>query len=336
MLISNGEALVRISPENTGGLTSPSMMSFLKRLDATIAAVQVIEPAAQPRALRSAMVEAALNPQNQTLRYCTDDSLAQFLLHAARTGLRIGAELAPVVGRDDAGNVVVIPVEGVRGIVRLLRESGAVREVMSGTVYEVDSFRTGEDGRIQHSPAFKRDRGAVVAYYATARLAAYEWISRVVTPTELDELRAASTQPGHIAWVSYRNRMGEVQALRALGALIPCGPFSRTPEPEAQPTRPMAGLPEDPYGECVEVVTSAVANSESDDADPAHDVRMPDNPQFGDYAARPLRECPTSLILSLYRFIGQRAALQVQYAVVFQAMAVVLHLRGRQQKRAAR
>lgn len=321
------------------GLSHPQMVAFRERLDQTLRDVATIELRTRPDVIRSELMEAALDGNNPRLVECTDDSLAQFVLHAARTRLKIGSELQPVVGADASGNVVLVPVEGVKGIIRLLRETGGARDIGSGTVYEADTFTSSVDEsgarRFVHEPNFSvRDRGRVTCYFAIAQLPKYEWASKVLTPAELEALRLASPWPDHPCWLHYPHRMGEVHALRALGALIPEGPATpRSPEPPAARPHAMPGLPADPYASADSANLGETTYTVVDEPMPiniAHAARLPEGvPTHG---RKSLRETPSSVLRRFVQWAEKQPARMQLHARLLLAIHVVLNWR---QERAA-
>ncbi len=329
------------------GITSPEFLAFRRRIEALLPTVLELAPRAHPDMLRTPLITAAL--QDRQLLDATDDSLSAFLLYAAHTGLTIGKELQPVIDRDErTGAVLLVPVEGISGLTRLMKEAGA-RTVSSGTVYAADLFRCNVGGGMRdfvHEPNIAvRDRGPVIAFYALVDLPKHDWVAKVLTVREVQELQAASPNGNHRAWTSYFNRMGEISALRALAPLVEQG--HRNPamrgwsQPEApEPTRPIQGLPDDPYD-----IPQRTAAPAADVVDADYEIVSDHEPSFKSvqdaageklpgrgvhfegWGGQPIGRCPDGILRGVLRWIALELSRATTYARLHAAITLLLQAR---------
>lgn len=323
-----------------GGLTSPRMQRFIARLDAVLPAVQSVVAHAHVPTLRTLMITAAL--KTPAIAMASDDSLSQFLMHAAHTCLSIGKELLPAVDIDhQTGETILVPIESAAGLVRLLKEAGA-RQVQSATVHKHDEFvEKFADGvrEFRFDPnRHVRDRGPVIAYFCHVTLPQDQWKAQVITPAQLDQLRQASKNPHHISWTSYRDRCGECAAIRAVAALLPQGALDPrrvgwTQPPIYEPSKPLGVQPDDPYAapesRPTEPADFRVVDAE---AEFAHRVKLPgDATTFDGHGGKRLEMCPSAVLLRVRKWIALNDDRATRFANLNAAINHVLNARAARQ-----
>lgn len=166
----------------------PTIASYISTLQPEIARALPKHLDAD-RVARLALTAVRRDPN---LARCAPESFAGALLTAASLGLEIGngeAYLVPY-GRE----CTFIP--GYQGIVKLYWQHPLAEHIDAQTVYEHDDFdyAYGLDPYLRHKPAHG-DRGAVVYYYAVAKLKSGARAFVVLTPDEVKELRGGKVGP---------------------------------------------------------------------------------------------------------------------------------------------
>lgn len=184
------------------------------------------------------MIRVALTVVNQSdkLKACKPESLLGALMTCTQIGLEPGPQ----------GHVYFVPygrdvtfILGYQGMIELARRSGLLLSIAAHTVYqaEVDagqfSVEYGTVNRLVHKPIIFGERGAPVAYYATARIKspasdATEDVFVVLTRHEVDQFRARSaTQKAEKAsgpWLTDYEAMAWKTCIRRLSRWLPQSP----------------------------------------------------------------------------------------------------------------
>lgn len=183
------------------------------------------------------MIRVALTVvnSNDKLKACKPESLLGALMTCTQIGLEPGPQ----------GHVYFVPygrdvtfILGYQGMIELARRSGLLLSIAAHTVYqaEVDagqfSVEYGSVNRLTHRPIIFGDRGAPVAYYASARLKspssdATEDVFVVLTKAEVDRFRQRSaTQKDKPSgpWNTDYEAMAWKTCIRRLSRWLPQSP----------------------------------------------------------------------------------------------------------------
>jgi recombination protein RecT len=152
-------------------------------------------------------------------------SLMVALLDSARLGHEPGTEDFYLVPRKRKGRLEVQGIEGYRGIVKRMLNSGIVLSVVAETVCENDTFDfiRGVNDRPRHVIDFFGERGALKGAYAYAVMAGGATSQVVVVgPKEIAEAKASSegASSDYSPWKKHQAAMYRKTALRRLEPFV--------------------------------------------------------------------------------------------------------------------
>lgn len=161
--------------------------------------------------------------QNEALRRCQPETIYASLILAAQIGLEPSGIRGECYLVPYAGKCTLIP--GWRGLVKLARQSKAVRSIYSHIVYERDHFKVqlGTDVKVEHEPYLAGDSGAIVAAYAVAKLDNGECDVEVMTLAELEYLKSKSAGRNNPSYKDWEDQMYRKAPLRRLAKRLPLG-----------------------------------------------------------------------------------------------------------------
>jgi recombination protein RecT len=113
----------------------------------------------------------------------------------------------------------------VRGILKIMRNSGEVVSIDAAAVYEKDHFRfvRGDDARIEHEPyGGDDDPGQVKAAYMIVKLASGEVQREVMWRRDIEKVRAASKsgQGKNSPWVKWYDQMSIKSVIKRGSKLV--------------------------------------------------------------------------------------------------------------------
>ena len=168
---------------------------------------------------RMARIATTVLRQTPALARCTPESFLGALLTASQLGLEPGptgeAYLVPY------GNVCTF-VPGYRGLIKLARNSGQLRDIWAEVVYANDDFEytLGLHRDLVHKPA-KGERGNPVAVYAAAQLTDGGTPFVVMTATEVEAIRARSKAGKNGPWVTDWAAMAKKTVVKQLAKWLP-------------------------------------------------------------------------------------------------------------------
>ncbi|RIQ43708.1 recombinase RecT, partial [Bordetella avium] len=152
------------------------------------------------------MLKIALGALRTTpkLMGCTVESLMGAVVQCSQLGLEpntpLGhAYLIPFEKRRKQGNdwvtdkIEVQIVLGYKGLIDLARRSGQIVSIAAHAVHENDHFEYayGLDEKLEHKPAMG-ERGAIIAFYAVAKLVGGGHAFEVMSEQQIIEIRNAS------------------------------------------------------------------------------------------------------------------------------------------------
>ena len=174
---------------------------------------------------RMARIATTVLRQTPMLARCTPESFLGALLTASQLGLEPGptgdAYLVPF--RDSkTGDYNVQFIPGYRGLIRLARNSGQLRDIWAEVVFENDEFdySLGLHRDLKHKPA-KGERGKPVYVYAAAELADGGRPFVVMTHAEVEAIRKRSKASSSGPWVSDWAAMARKTAVKQLAKWLP-------------------------------------------------------------------------------------------------------------------
>ncbi len=185
-------------------------------------AASVITP---DRMVKLVLAAASREPK---LAECSPISILRSMMQSAELGLEVcsGKNEAYLVprwnGKTKALEATFLP--GYQGLIKLARESGAVRNVEARIVHSKDFFEV-EQGTapvIRHRPSFEKDRGEIMAVYAVAFLPDGGSQFEVMARYEVDEIRDRSKDKADFSpWKSDYSEMARKTAVRRLAKYLP-------------------------------------------------------------------------------------------------------------------
>lgn len=168
---------------------------------------------------RMARIATTVLRQTPALARTTPESFLGALLTASQLGLEPGptgeAYLVPY------GNVCTF-VPGYRGLIKLARNSGQLRDIWAEVVFERDTFRytLGLHRDLIHEPA-TGDRGKPVAVYAAAQLVDGGTPFVVMTAADVEAIRARSKAGRNGPWVTDWAAMAKKTVVKQLAKWLP-------------------------------------------------------------------------------------------------------------------
>jgi recombination protein RecT len=179
------------------------------------------------RMARIALNVIRTNPQ---LLECSMPSLMGGVMEAAKLGLEIGlmgqCYLIPFKKKDKQGNVISVEAQfviGYRGLIDLVRRSGQVSTIEAREVCENDEFdfSYGLEDKLVHKPKLT-DRGAVIAYYAIAKMKDGGYSFLVMSKEDIEKHRDKYAKAKEFGpWKDDFDAMAKKTVLRQLIKYLP-------------------------------------------------------------------------------------------------------------------
>lgn len=112
---------------------------------------------------------------------------------------------------------------GYKGLIDLARRSGQIISIAAHEVCENDHFELvyGLNERLEHKPALT-DRGAVIGYYAVAKLVGGGHAFEFMSQTQIDQIKVATQSKGAYGpWKDHPIEMGRKTVIRRLAKYLP-------------------------------------------------------------------------------------------------------------------
>lgn len=178
---------------------------------------------------RFARIALTTMKQNPRLIECHPRSIVASLMLCAQLGLEPGplqhCYLVPYKDRDSGVMEAQFQI-GYRGILRLARESGYLKDLAVRTVYVDDEFdwAYGTDPYIRHKPAesqVKNEARTVRCYYGVAEFRPDGRYFEVVPPSEIERHRQRSKAPNSPAWRNDYEAMAHKTVVRIMEPFLP-------------------------------------------------------------------------------------------------------------------
>jgi len=172
---------------------------------------------------------------NPYLMKCDPDSVKHAVVNVALTGLTLNPALkyAYFVPRKSKDGLKCILDISYIGMIKILTDAGAVKNVDAGVIYSNDKydFRRGSDPYFKHQPALS-NRGEKVGAYAIAFLRDGGFQFEILGKEEIEKIRATSesykNEEGRkfSPWETWEDEMWKKSALKRLFKLLPKTNFS--------------------------------------------------------------------------------------------------------------
>lgn len=147
-----------------------------------------------PQAVLALTLDAAgKNPQ---LLECTNASLMRSLVKVSRLGLVIGEDVHLVPVKDSSRGLQCEAWLDYRGMKKLLKRAGIIRDMREAPVYQHDKFEMelGLEERLVHIPKFPGDRGKLVGAYSIIQLPHGRKTFHFMSLDEIEAVRRGSRQ----------------------------------------------------------------------------------------------------------------------------------------------
>ncbi|QHB41392.1 RecT-like ssDNA annealing protein [Mycobacterium phage Megiddo] len=171
---------------------------------------------------RMARIAVTVVRQTPALANCSPESFLGALLTASQLGLEPGP----------TGEAYFVPykqvcqfIPGYRGLIKLARNSGQVKDIYAEVIYENDKFEytLGLNRTIaEHTPPpLGQDRGKPIGAYAAAELATGAKPFVVMTLAEIESIRSRSMAANNGPWVTDWAEMAKKTTIRRLAKWLP-------------------------------------------------------------------------------------------------------------------
>jgi recombination protein RecT len=172
---------------------------------------------------------------NEYLMKCDPNSVKDSIVNVALTGITLNPALkyAYLVPRKVKGELKCILDISYMGMIKILTDAGAVKNVDAGVIYSNDKydFRRGSDPYFKHQPALSH-RGEKIGAYAIAFLRDGGFQFEILGREDIEKVRATSesykNEQGrkYSPWETWEDEMWKKTALKRLFKLLPKTNFS--------------------------------------------------------------------------------------------------------------
>ncbi len=172
---------------------------------------------------------------NPYLLKCDPESVKHAVVNVALTGITLNPALkyAYLVPRKSKDGIKCILDISYMGMIKILTDAGAVKNVDAGVIYSNDKFdfRRGSDPYFKHQPSLS-NRGNKVGAYAIAFLRDGGFQYEILGKEEIEKIRATSesykNEEGrkYSPWETWEDEMWKKSALKRLFKLLPKTNFS--------------------------------------------------------------------------------------------------------------
>jgi recombination protein RecT len=172
---------------------------------------------------------------NPYLMKCDPDSVKHAVVNVALTGITLNPALkyAYLVPRKVKNELKCILDISYMGMIKILTDAGAVKNVDAGVIYQNDryDFRRGSDPYFKHVPALS-GRGEKIGAYAIAFLRDGGFQFEILGREDIEKVRATSesykNEEGrkYSPWETWEDEMWKKTVLKRLFKLLPKTNFS--------------------------------------------------------------------------------------------------------------
>ena len=172
---------------------------------------------------------------NPYLMKCDQDSIKHAVVNVALTGITLNPALkyAYLVPRKVKNEIKCILDISYMGMIKILTDAGAVKNVDAGVIYSNDKYdyRRGSDPYFKHQPALS-NKGEKIGAYAIAFLRDGGFQFEILGREEIEKIRATSesykNEDGrkYSPWETWEDEMWKKSVLKRLFKLLPKTNFS--------------------------------------------------------------------------------------------------------------
>jgi recombination protein RecT len=172
---------------------------------------------------------------NPYLMKCDSESVKHAIVNVALTGITLNPALkyAYLVPRKIKGELKCILDISYIGMIKILTDAGAVKNVDAGVIYSNDKYdyRRGSDPYFKHQPALS-NKGEKIGAYAIAFLRDGGFQFEILGREEIEKIRATSESYKNedarkfSPWETWEDEMWKKSALKRLFKLLPKTNFS--------------------------------------------------------------------------------------------------------------
>jgi len=172
---------------------------------------------------------------NPYLMKCDPDSVKHAIVNVALTGITLNPALkyAYLVPRKVKNELKCILDISYMGMIKILTDAGAVKNVDAGVIYSNDKydFRRGSDPYFKHQPALS-NKGEKIGAYAIAFLRDGGFQFEILGREDIEKVRATSesykNEEGrkYSPWETWEDEMWKKTVLKRLFKLLPKTNFS--------------------------------------------------------------------------------------------------------------
>lgn len=173
---------------------------------------------------------------NPYLLNCTPQSIQSSVISIALTGISLNPALkyAYLVPRKVGGELKCCLDISYIGMIKILTDAGAVKNVDSAVVYSNDQFMfsKGSDPKLEHTPEIFGDRGKPVGAYAVAYFRDGGFQFEMMTRDEIEKIRATSESwknektRQYSPWEKWTDEMWKKTVLKRLFKILPKTEFN--------------------------------------------------------------------------------------------------------------
>lgn len=220
------DALAKRNSNAEAAPTGTSLHGWLKGMEGELARALPSGGLTANRLARIVLTEVRRIPR---LGECTRESFAGALMTCAQLGLEPGsatgeAWLLPF-RNGKTGKYEVTLVVGYQGMAKLYWQSPLAKSLDAQVVYEHDDFdyAYGLSPDLTHKPSLG-NRGKAIAYYAVATMTSGGSAFVVLSPDDVERIRARSKAKDDGPWKTDYDAMAKKTCVRQLFKLIPKSP----------------------------------------------------------------------------------------------------------------
>lgn len=174
---------------------------------------------------------------NNYLQKARPESIRNAIVNLSLTGLTLNPALkyAYLVPRNSQDGLNIVLDISYIGMIKLLTDAGAVKNVDAGVIYTNDKydFRKGSDPYFKHQPALV-NRGEKIGAYAIAYLRDGGFQFEIMGKDEIEKVRATSESyknektRKYSPWENWEDEMWKKTVLKRLFKLLPKTKFSES------------------------------------------------------------------------------------------------------------
>jgi len=161
---------------------------------------------------------------NPALQDASRNSLFAACMKLAQSGLLPDGSEAAIVTFKSKDGVTATAMPMIKGILKLVRNSGELASITANVVYKNDTFKywIDEGGeKINHEPNLGSDRGDIILVYAIARTKDGAVYAEVMTKQEIDAIRNSSRSRDGGPWSTWYGEMAKKSVIRRLSKKLP-------------------------------------------------------------------------------------------------------------------